>query len=63
MKTQTQIKYSMEWAGSAIIPMGTRLIKADNLPYKNAYWAENWDDMSESEKSWSRNYGFLIFVD
>lgn len=47
----------------ATIPEGTPVIPATNLPDSDQYWAEAWDDMSDQEESWLRNYGFLIDAD
>lgn len=43
-----------------IIPAGTPVVSASNLPAKGLYWAEPWNGMNEQEQSWQRNYGFLV---
>jgi len=47
----------------AVIPKGTLVIPADNLPDKGQYWAEPWDGMDDAAASWMRNYGFLLRED
>lgn len=46
----------------AVIPEGTPVIPATNLPSDEGqrYWAEPWEGMSEDAEGWQRNYGFLI---
>ena len=50
-----------------IIPAGTKVLEATNLPKDNsagiAYWAEPWKGMDEYEESHMRNYGFGISSD
>ena len=55
MKTKHDIIY-----GRFIVPIGTEVIPATNLPEKGMFWAEPWQNMSEEAESWSRNYGFLL---
>jgi hypothetical protein len=45
-----------------LIPAGTRVTPADNLPGEDGeqFWAEPWPGMSKREASWQRNYGFLL---
>jgi hypothetical protein len=57
--TSRDIPYNMEWAGKTVIPRGTRVMRATNLP-GNSYWAKGWRGMKEKERSWERNYGFKI---
>jgi len=59
MTTTKDITYDMAWCGRAIIPKGTNLIPATNLP-DGGYWADEWQNMSIKEESWYRNYGFHI---
>lgn len=64
MKTTTPVEYHEAPYGLiAIIPKDTELTPASNLPnYKedNLFWAQEWEDMTDKEKSWKENYGFLI---
>ena len=49
---------------STVIPAGTEVVFASNLPQVKGnvkYWAESWPNMTEYQKSWQRNYGFLIW--
>ncbi len=57
--TSRDIPYNMEWAGKTVIPRGTRVMRATNLP-GNSYWAKGWRGMKGKEKSWSGTYGFKI---
>ena len=47
-----------------VIPAGTTVVEATNLPSGieegKRYWAEPWDNMTDEEDSWHRNYGFLL---
>lgn len=43
-----------------IIPAGTQVIPADNLPDSGAFWAVEWQNMGTEAESWGRNYGFLL---
>ena len=58
------VYYDMGYAGTAVIPKGTRVDRATNLATPNTgrerYWARGWRGMKEREKSWVRNYGYLI---
>ena len=60
--TNQTIKYQAAPYGLiAVIPKGTPVIPASNLPGRpTRFWAEPWEGMSESAESWFRNYGFLI---
>ena len=59
-KTQKDIDYQAAPYGRiAIIPKGTRLIPAANLPH-GGYWAANWRGMSDAARAWGRNYGFHV---
>lgn len=61
MKTKKEIDYCpMPYGHVAMIPKGTPVTHAYTLPDDNLYWAESWENMTEIEKSWERNYGFLI---
>jgi hypothetical protein len=46
--------------GSVVIPAGTMVIPADNLPENSTikYWALPWNGMDEVAESHERNYGF-----
>ena len=59
MKTKKAILYKT-LSINTTIPKWTRLIKAENLPDKNMYFAKNWKNMTDKEKSYNRNYGFLL---
>jgi len=58
------VNYDMGYAGKVVIPKGTRVDRATNLPTtdtgRERYWARGWRGMKEREKSWARNYGYLI---
>ena len=60
MRTKSEIRYSMEWSGVAIIPAGTPVRPARNLPGQGMYWVLGWPGMDEVEESWLENYGFLV---
>ena len=61
MKTKSPIKYiDASYGLIAIIPAGTKVEQATNLPSMLDFWATPWRGMSERAKSWQRNYGFLI---
>ena len=45
---------------STLIPKGTKVIPASNLPGDSQWWVENWEGMSEEAEGWARNYGFLL---
>ncbi len=64
MKTNKDIEYMTADYRLVIIPKGTAVIPADNLPQPNeseiAYWAEPWPRMHDDEKSHMRTYGFGI---
>lgn len=66
MTLKSPVEYSCAPYGKiATIPAGTRCDPARNLPAENGirkYWARGWRGMSAEEKSWQRNYGFLITV-
>lgn len=51
----------------AIIPAGTPVVRADNLPQPNdagiAFWVEPWDAMTPAEDSHARVYGFGVGAD
>jgi hypothetical protein len=67
MKTSHTIEYRpVFWTGpSMVIPKGTPVIPASNLPAEDGerFWAEPWTGMSDREASWQRNYGFLLDTD
>ena len=63
MKTRSDIEYHAAPYGLiAVIPKGTAVVEAKNLPSKNSprWWALQWTGMKESEEAWMRNYGFLL---
>ena len=58
--TQKDIDYQAAPYGRiAIIPQGSRLVPATNLPH-GGYWVENWEGMTDDARAWSRNYGFHV---
>ena len=57
--TSRDIPYNMEWAGKTVIPRGTRVMRATNLP-GNSYWAKGWRGMKGKERGWAGTYGFKI---
>jgi hypothetical protein len=59
MKTANDTIYLTPYYQKIVIPKGTTLKKATNLP-QGGWWASNWRGMSDAEKSWARNYGFHI---
>lgn len=46
--------------GDVIVPKGTIVDAADNLPETGRYWARRWEGMGEVAESWHRNYGFML---
>ena len=61
------VKENLEYCAApyghiATIPKGTKVIPASNLPDKERYWAEPWEDMTEKAKGWLA-YGFLLEED
>jgi hypothetical protein len=63
MKTQSAIEYKAAPYGHiATIPAGTTVQRASNLPASDGvqYWAKGWRGMTKGERSWQRNYGFLL---
>ena len=58
MRTKDDIHYYTS-SEDVLIPAGTPVIPADNLP-DDGWWAEPWEDMSELAEAWMRNYGFLL---
>ena len=63
MKTKREIEYHSYNATPslvAVIPAGTSVIPATNLPSQMGYWAKNWEGMDSRAESWARNYGFFI---
>jgi hypothetical protein len=63
MTLVTKENIRMGFAGTlhkVIIPKGTKVIPASNLPEdsKIKYWALPWKGMSQEEKSFQRNYGY-----
>lgn len=47
----------------AVIPKGTPVTPARNLPEPNTFWVEQWKGMSDKAEGWIRNYGFLVSRD
>ena len=61
MKTKRSIEYKAAPYGTvAVIPAGTRVIPATNLPGSGQFWAMGWRGMTDTERSWHRNYGYLL---
>jgi hypothetical protein len=63
MRTKSDIEYRAAPYGLiAVIPRGTPVVEAKNLPAEHGprWWALPWEAMSEAEESWMRNYGFLL---
>jgi hypothetical protein len=64
MKTQKDITYNSLNAGVFVIPAGTTVKKAHNLPArsdsKSLYWCNGWRGMGAMARSFCRNYGFLL---
>ena len=60
MKTRYTIDYPMLPTGMITIPKGTPVVAATNLPEDGYWWAQQWDNMSDTAESWQRNYGFLL---
>lgn len=60
LRTKNDIEYKTFMGPTFIIPAGTRVIPADNLPIGShiLYWAENWHGMNEEAKGIMRNQGF-----
>ncbi len=61
--TRSDIEYrAAPYGFIAVIPKGTAVVEAKNLPSKKGprWWALQWPGMKESEESWLRNYGFLL---
>ena len=50
---------------NVLIPAGTKLIPATNLPESSSikYWAEPWSGMSDKELSWCESIGFGLTAD
>ena len=64
MKTKHEVHYqSAPYGAVTRIPKGTAVVPANNLPDDGKFWAAPWPNMSETEQSWHRNYGFLIEAD
>jgi hypothetical protein len=63
MITKEDISYRVSGYGfTALIPKGSRVIPATNLP-QGGYWVEPWQGMSDEAESWERNYGFHVTED
>ena len=63
MKTSFAIEYSSAPHGViTVIPAGTPVIPADNLP-DGGYWVMPWNNMTNRAESWARNYGFHVRAD
>ena len=63
MRTKYEISYRpFPNLKTFTIPEGTPVTLATNLPQTDGgkYWAQPWAGMTNEEKSWERNYGFLI---
>lgn len=58
--TKKDIDYSVAPYGHiTTIPSGTQVSPSTNLP-QGGYWVENWENMTDTEESWARNYGFHV---
>lgn len=61
MKTKSLIVYKSCGTGQTFeIPAGTTVVKANNLPGKDLYFAKGWRRMPSHARSFKRNYGFLL---
>jgi len=69
MKTNKEISYGIAGFQTVIIPKGTPVIPADNIPqnqenpdndYSIQYWVKPWAGMSEEAESHERTYGFGV---
>ena len=62
--TKEKIGYYMNYK-KAIIPKGTIVVKATNMPKDSEikFWAKTWRGMSEEERSWGSNVGFGLRAD
>ena len=59
--TKEEIEYKAAPYGFiAIIPKGTPVSPAYNLPDDMKYWAHEWHDIENDAKNWCHSYGFLI---
>jgi hypothetical protein len=64
MVTKDTITYSAAPYGViGIIPAGTPVHPAVNLPDPGLYWVEEWPEMNEKERGWYNGYGFLVEFD
>ena len=67
MKTTKDFDYcAAPYGHIAIIPAGTSVQKANNLPEKDGkpqYWSKGWRGMNKYQRSWKDNYGFLLTHD
>lgn len=58
------LKENYHYGDQTIIPAGTEVEQALNLPQPNeaeiAYWIKPWKGMNKYQKSWMRNYGYGI---
>lgn len=67
MKTKENIVYKYYPYGEVVIPKGTKVIPATNLPATSdiKYWCEAWDGIEYDNiaLSWHRNYGFGLTSD
>lgn len=60
MKTKHKIVYnSMPYGALAVIPKGTPVSPAYNLP-DQGYWVEQWEGMTAEQKRWDDNYGYHV---
>lgn len=44
----------------ALVPKGTPVLEATNLPDPDVYWVQPWAGMTMGEISWVHCYGILI---
>lgn len=62
MRTRKPIHYRIEGGREVIIPVGTKVERALNLPdgSETEYWVGEWEGMDEYAESHARTYGFGI---
>lgn len=61
MRTKEDILYkSSPYGVETLIPAGTRVRPANDLPDYGLWWVMPWADMDKQAASWQRCYGFLL---
>lgn len=67
MQTKNNIEYRLGHGPLVVIPAGTEVEPANNLPQPNEFgiefWVDPWDNMSPEAESWMRTYGFGVARD